>query len=286
VSGASSKQGPENQDDVIDKINHLTKCFDDHLTLKDARLVDHYRKSDLLVLIRFRIRLIDEEFIACFQREQVVLGSQEQRQIRHGSTFLLVGNQGSQAPRERRANVQALETGADCHQQAVLIHNVEAVQLPEGVVPSLVWLDRVDRVDRVLPHALDLSQLSGFVFLGGIEDREIDVIERTWLGRPDQDELVGQMVESASQVLQDFPSDHVDHCWHLTHADEVVNELSRLRIALGADYVRVGGEERLEDVIQLSDVVLGPFDLSLHALQSISRGHGNQGYAASPDDAP
>ena len=254
---------------MVDKINHLMKCFDERLAFNNPRLADRYRKSELLVLIRFRVRLIDEEFIACFQREQGVLGSDEQRKMGD----LIIGNEGSQPPHECGASVDALETRTDRHQQAVLIHDVKFVQLPEGVIPSLVWFDRIDRIDRVLPHALYLSRLAGFIFLGGVEDRKIDIIEGPRLTRSDQDELVGQMIESTSQTLQDFPRDHVDDRWHLTHADEIVNELSRLRMSLGADNVRISGEESLEGFIQLLDVVLGPFDLSLHALQSITDSH-------------
>ena len=83
-------------------------------------------------------------------------------------------------------------------------------------LPPLVWLDRVDRVDRVLPHALYLSRLAGFIFLGRVEDRKIDMIERPRLTRSDEDELVGQMVESTSKALQDFPFGHVDHRWPVT----------------------------------------------------------------------
>lgn len=273
-----SEQWPDNRDKVIDEINHLMKCFDERLTLNDPRLADHYLKSELLVLIRFRIRLIDEEFIACFQRSR---GNVWFEPDESGESRRIGDVQIGERPLHLGGHVITdiktahLRTHGD--QKAVLIHDIEPVELPEGGVSSFVWFDRVDRVDRVLPHALYLSKLAGFIFLGGVKNREIDVVERPRLTRSDQDELVGHMVKGTSQALEDFPGDHIYHRWYLAHADEVINELSRLWIALGVDYIWVGGEESLEGSIQLLDVVLGPFDLSLHALQSITASHAAPG---------
>ena len=80
------------------------------------------------------------------------------------------------------------------------------------------------------------------------------------------------MVESASQTLQNLSSNHADLGWHGTHADEVVDKPSRLRIMLGADYIRVGSEEGPESRIQLSEVKLGTADLGLHAFEPITHG--------------
>ena len=65
----------------------------------------------------------------------------------------------------------------------MLINAVQGMETPKRVIPSLVWLGSVDSVYSILPHALYLSRLSGFVLRGGIEDREVDMKERPRLPR-------------------------------------------------------------------------------------------------------
>ena len=116
--------------------------------------------------------------------------------------------------RERRSlivggKVKTTNCRRDRDNQAVLIDVVQAVEGPEvGPLPSLVWFERADCVNRVLPHALYFSQKSGFEFFGAFGNKKARLIPVT-LGPPsaDQIELLGQMVEGASQVVENVPGD-------------------------------------------------------------------------------
>lgn len=61
----------------------------------------------------------------------------------------------------------------DGEQESVLVGYVESVQAPEGIVPSLVRLQRVDHVRRGLADTLCYSRRFGFVILRRPADGEL-----------------------------------------------------------------------------------------------------------------
>lgn len=65
----SCEQGPEGQNNVVNQINHLLERFEQRLTLANLRLSERYIKSELHLLIEFRIGDIDEKCVTCFERE-------------------------------------------------------------------------------------------------------------------------------------------------------------------------------------------------------------------------
>jgi hypothetical protein len=64
----SSQKGAKTQNQVMDQVRHVLKGFNDRLTLNNLRLAESYLKAELAILINFRVRCIDEELVACFQR--------------------------------------------------------------------------------------------------------------------------------------------------------------------------------------------------------------------------
>jgi hypothetical protein len=81
----SGEQGAEAQNEAIDQIRHVLKRFNDRLTLANLRLAERYLKAEIQLLVHFRIGQIDEEFGACLQREQCVVGPQ--KEIRERNTL-------------------------------------------------------------------------------------------------------------------------------------------------------------------------------------------------------
>jgi hypothetical protein len=71
--GISETQS-ESRNDALDKCRELMERFEQRLCLNNLRLIERYIKSELQILIHFRIGSIDEEFIACFQGEENVSG--------------------------------------------------------------------------------------------------------------------------------------------------------------------------------------------------------------------
>ena len=68
------------------------------------------------------------------------------------------------------------------------------------------------------------------------------------------------MIEGAHQVFDGVSSDQGQAIWGRLDARDVINQLARLRIVLGADFIRVGIKEDAKFTLQVRGVLFGPFD--------------------------
>ncbi len=209
MSAGAPASGPtrsERLDDAVHAITELHKRFKDRLTLDNPRFVDRYIEGKLNLVVRFSVRLVKEEFFALFQREEILLHFAD----------------------HEGADIEALKCGPDCHNQAVFVDIVQAMEGPEiGPIASRVWFDRFERIHRILPHSLYFSRKAGFEIFGARRDEKTCLVPVAF-GAPD------------------------------TH--EIVDEASRIRIALGSNFVWLGIEESLDRRLEIIDMFVGPFN--------------------------
>ncbi len=256
----SHKQGSENGNDVINQIGHLMERFNNRLTLNNPSLGERYDKVELHILLHFRFR-DSEEYIACFQRDMPDIHESPMK-VRNGiigptspETFNhLCPYTWQDAVRRQRRN--------GGNQQAVFVEVVKRMEPPENFIPTFVWFDRMDSVYGILPHSLYFSNHAGFVFRGVIKNREINMpsVPAASPTGTNLEKLEGHMVKGASEVLQNITDDCADGRKNVFNADEVIGVLSRLWVALGFDYIWIGGKEGFTRDIQIIDVLFGPFD--------------------------
>src|ERR1700676_4870086 len=139
------EQRPEIGKNVADKIRHTLERFENRITLNNPRFAERYIKQEIYLLVHFRIRGVDEEFVAYLEREHPVgRGSIEVERGRIGESVLL-HNLGEKGPRVR-PDVHGIERCPHSDQQTVLVNAIESVEPPEGVIPSLVWFGGVDSI--------------------------------------------------------------------------------------------------------------------------------------------
>jgi hypothetical protein len=158
--------------------------------------------------------------------------------------------------------IETSEGRTDSDHETVLVDVVKFVEDPELVSPpSLIWFGRIDCVYGVLPHALYFSSALGFIFRGrSPTNREVDrVVGRVPAG-PGQQKSVGQMVESASEGLNDIPSYDRNARRHVYNAHDTVDQLSCLWIAFGSHFVWFGVEEGFDSSIEIGEVLFGTVD--------------------------
>jgi hypothetical protein len=210
VCDTSNEQRLETADDVLNMLDHVMDRFEKRLTLNDPRLVEHYLKIRLNLLVRFRIDLINVDCLALFRRADQVTGIENEVWINDVAASGIL---------EKPSVVNTVRSGCGCYHQAVLVDIVELVEPPERFIPSLVRLGTVDSISRHLRHALyfSLTRLGGYVFFGSfdIKDREINVPlfslgERSALivnKAADSDKLIGEMIESGPHIEENIPGD-------------------------------------------------------------------------------
>ena len=235
---ASNETRLKQHNSVADQVVEMLDRFQQRLTLANTQLAERYIKSELHFLIHFRIRGIDEEFVAHFQRAEDISGFHKEIENWKGLTVGLF-----EMSSHKCAEVDTSKARTDSDKQAVLVDIVKLVNDPEIVsLPSLVWFDRVERVNRILPHALYFSRKSGFVFCGTALD---------------QNACDGR---EADRCGADFRY--------------IVDQLARLRIALGPDFIWIGIQEGAPCALEITDVLFGPFNFELDKCKSFIGSHG------------
>ena len=71
------------------------------------------------------------------------------------------------------------------------------------------------------------------------------------------------MIQGAAEILKNVCGNKRDLLWNLRDICKVVDQTSRFRISLHAHLVRIGGKERFELLLQITDVFSGAADFSL-----------------------
>ncbi len=253
----NSGQGrPKGFDNAADAIAELHERFEQRLTLDNPRLVDRYLKSELTIIVLFNL-VGTGDYVTCLQRDFV--GWFEEKG--EWGNLSPIGEQGIHIPRNFCAHVHASHPRPSGENHAVFVDIVKPVERPEiGPLASCVWFERADGIDGVLPHALYFSPKHGFKLFGRLGNRETRLIPKGAPARTNQVKLLGQMIEGTSKVIEDIASDHHDSRGERVGSLHVMNELSCLRIALGADFVWVGAVKGLDCGVQVKDVFVGPFN--------------------------
>lgn len=245
--------------DVAHKINHLMKCWEERFTFNNPRFSERYIKSKLHFLIHFSIRSIDEEFVACFQREHSFSGLEKGMERRNVS---VLGERLSEQVGYMGTEVHTAECASDHNYETVFVDVIKFVEDPECIIPTLVRFGGVNSIYSILPHSLYFSWRLGHVFRGVIRNGEVDVLRWTARrpARSNHEQGVGQMIKGAPQVLKNLSSDSRNSLRDIPNAHQVIDQLSGLRIVLSSDCVAVGVEKGFEFWLQITDVLFGPLD--------------------------
>jgi hypothetical protein len=258
-----NEQGLEIGDDLLDKIRQLMNRWENRLTLNNLRLIERYLEGELRILIHTRWH--GEEYCAVFYGEDSI----RRRYVHiHDWRAHDTGPSGADdhcAPKSCRDGCVKCESGGK--QEAVFLSVVKLAQLPKGVCPSFVRFGQIDRVHRVLRHALYFSHTSGFIFVGVAEDRE----SRESRGNTSVpfDQSANDVVESGSEVLEDFSRAQGNFIGNIFPLPKPKHPLARLRVDLADDFIRARvGFESTDVCFEITDVLFGPFDFYANGFES------------------
>jgi hypothetical protein len=140
----------------------------------------------------------------------------------------------------------------------MLVSVVQLMHRPEVRIPSLVWVDTLDEVNRILPHACYFSVKRGFVIFGErslLTDWEACLSRRFLAIRAD--ESTSQVVERTPEALQDVTSEELNVRPDDRIAFEEIQEPFGIWISLYENGLRVRSEISEKD-IEFTEALLGP----------------------------
>jgi hypothetical protein len=251
-------------DDAVNKMARLMKEWKNRITLDNLRLSERYLKGEIELLIQFRSVLPDNTGNLC-----AVLKYWKPFARRDGDGIFNLREQTGgllnlreQIFEERmlgsKAKAKLPHAICDDEQEAVFVDIVKVVELPEVVIPTLVWLDGIDETYDVRAHSLYFSRRFGFVFGRSFTDGKAGGFSGTLpIGL---NQLPGQMVEAAPQLVDGLTGNQGKFSRRLGANLNPKNSLSGLRICLAEESIWVGFAKGLQPTFKITDVMFGPFD--------------------------
>lgn len=257
---SDSQERLEAGNDPVNKIRKLMEKWKNRLTLDNLRLAERYINGDLHFIAH--LTTTDAlEFCAVFEKWDSrcflngELGGIEYWRIdplfRHFSPIPLSAC---------HPDDNVLISGSAHEQQLVLVGNVEIVEQPEIVVPSVVRLQSVNETYRSLAHSLYLSRRIGFVFGSRFRDRETGLLSgNAVIGL---NELPRQMVKGTPQIVDNIADNAGELGRNWRPNLDSIDPLCGMRASLGSDSIWFSFPEGVEPSIKLADVVFGPFDFN------------------------
>jgi len=239
----------QTSDDEHDFPPELGKPQNHWITFSDVGLIENYLRKEWCALVHFRVE--ESELIALFQYRRST-------ETDPSISIPLVPNGG------RSANRCDISDPGEKH--IVFVDGVKAMESPERVIPSLVWVDVPDRIDDFLPHALYFCSKSGFAFRGRnrtVEDWELGL----WTGAfpIGADKLTGKMVQSAAQVMNSIPNNAKQGWRNRVSLEDLNNWLRGVRLDIYAHGVGLRISEDAERGFELLDMFFGPLDFLSNA---------------------
>lgn len=258
---ASTQAGLEAQDSAADQISKMLDRFNQRLTLDNLRLIERYVKSEIFLHVHFHFKWkVADQYIAYLQRAHILSGPEKS------------GHPGQIAILEKTALLQHMHVEAqkihasvrvsNGDDNSVLIDVVQSVQYPNLVpLPSFVHFGIVKRIDSILPQsALYFSVKKGFVFLSVIRDGEVEILVRSRRAKSNEAQLIGQVIESAPEVLDCVPRDGNNDSGNWCDTGYLIAQFSKLRIFLFDDAIGMSAEEGVDLPFEIDDVLFGPFN--------------------------
>jgi hypothetical protein len=259
-----TKECDERFDEAFDKLSNLMERWDQRLTLYNLDLAKRYSKGELRIHAHLHHRIIDSpggnavDFCAIFQRDLNVIGKENLHRV---------------------DGTEDVETETllhdDDHQELVFVLDVELMEPPERVVCPLVRAGLLDEVHRSLRRSLYLSRRSAFKFIG----TSLGALEHGESGSFKNGVVVGtnhlanEQVEGRAEVVDGVPRDGAPLQRWLVGAPNLKDQMTRIKLAIADDAIRLGLLEPLGAGFKVTDVLFGPFDLYPDATEIRLTGH-------------
>jgi hypothetical protein len=136
---------------------------------------------------------------------------------------------------------------------------VEFVESPQRIaLPALVRLGCVDCFYDLLPNALYVSGAKGLVLRESGGNRIVHEVLRRRALASIEHELVGDVVERASEILDYIGGNGCQVVGHGVRFGDVVDALSGLRVFLASSSIRCGLIEGVQPKLKVLDVFVWP----------------------------
>lgn len=257
--GVLDEKRIEARHDPLHKIDEFLSKWDQRFTLDNPRFSYRYLKAEAYFVTVFKFIGGTEDYVAIFHGlgiDWLKEGTTCDLDLL-GPVWLLDhdGQLGLDATK-----VEPRVGGHDHKQDLVLVADVQLMQEPQVAIPSLVWLQPLDRFLRGVTRTLHFSFDSTWELLGNIHDGEACVIRD--IGAVMEDKIANQDVESRTEVVDQVAKDQGCVGGDVPNSLRANNQFPiGLTLGDGSVYLRPTRPDIALNIGEISKVLFGPCDL-------------------------
>ena len=228
----------------------MRKAQNHRIAFSDVGLIENYLRKELCILVHFRTR--DTELLALFESQRNPWDTDPT------ITVPLIG--------DGRKTIYCGDATPSHDKHIVLVRNVKAMEPPERVIPSMVWVDSPDSVYSLLPHALYFVLKSGFALRGSnriVENWELSM----WGDDPvlGADESASQMVKGCPEVVNSVAQNAPEIWRDRVRPDDLNNWIQGIGFDIYPNVIRPRINVAVQTGFEITDVLFGPLDFLSHS---------------------
>lgn len=251
----------EDIDQAFSEIDQLIESWNHRLSFSNLALAERYLNGNLRIVVDFTDRG-GKDYRAVLQRELPILRSERNTQ-----------SLGSRAARECGSvefDGNTCITGSYRYDHLVFVENIKLVDEKErfSPVPSLVWLEPLEKADTGRADSLYASQTIGFKFLAGVAERK--TCFPSDLLAVSSDQITNEQVQSRSEIVDGVTDVATPHKREGFDAGNAPTALSGLGVILSNESYWVGFDKTAEVRAKLLDMLFGPFNLQSGADERVA----------------
>jgi hypothetical protein len=237
-------------DDGLHRVRHVMERLKNRITTGNLQIFERYisLEIDVLVVLRVSASGNAQEFLAQFNAETLAQVPQ---------------------PNARLFETPRIKSTRYRDNQSVLIVNVESMEMPERIVRSSVRLYDAQEFYHCRPQLRYLSFAKGRIvllssFCNGKFSGGSGLLPANFY------ELPRKVIQSTAEIVDSVSKNSGDFIGQVPDSCDVISNLSNLRLVLGSKRVEVSTEKIGDDRIQVSDVLVGPFNFQADTANPIT----------------
>lgn len=253
----------DNLDDAFNEITQLEQRWENRLTFENLSLTKRYLEGELNILITWMVNAgsFSKKYCAIVHREL------PQRPVLRSEIDSLGGGFGKMLSHAGdhfgpiKGHSEASVGGPYRDDGLVFIEDVELMESPKGVVPSLVWFQPLYDLDCSGRGSLYRFGKGGFKFIQVLPDNEMDVIVAGPVGVTVADDGDHKQIKGCANVVDGISDNAAPFNRDISLDVHSPLSESGLRICIHENGIRVSGEKLLNFDCKFIDMAFGPFDL-------------------------
>ena len=251
--------------DLPNDPGHVLQRGNDLFSFYDLRISEDYANSELHVLVALRDRH-GKQWVAIL--EKGVTSSHFQPALREALRKAATKRFVDFFLFRFREGVREQATSSR-NEEAVFVPVVQCMQIPESpTLPSHIWFGTIDCFNCLWPSTLYFSNLSGFVFLGGLKDWIIGEFDAGQSA--DINEMSCEVIQRTPKILDCVSDEGSPLRGDGLHKVDVICALSRLRVVLMREGIWAGFVESDDCFVEIEDVFVGPFNFTFRCSNTSS----------------